>query len=65
MQRTDQHHPCPPSSLLTEYIKEPLWDVAAKGPSAHPSNAAYAQDYIGSLLTAQFPNMTAQQVRGR
>jgi hypothetical protein len=39
--------------------------VAGKGPNAYPSNAAYAQEYIGSLLTAQFPNMTAQQVGRR
>ena len=45
--------PSPPASLLpsptplvhqnTEVVKAPLWDVAAQGPTAFPTNTAYVQ----------------------
>lgn len=43
-------------------IKGPLWDAAAKGPSAYPTNAAFVREYLMGLLSTQFPNMTQQQV---
>jgi exportin-1 len=44
-------------------IKGPLWDVAAKGPTAYPNNAAFVQEYVSNLLTTSFPNMRPQQVQ--
>eukprot|EP00882_Tetradesmus_deserticola_P001199 GHRQ01001297.1.p1 GENE.GHRQ01001297.1~~GHRQ01001297.1.p1 ORF type:complete len:1084 (+),score=646.45 GHRQ01001297.1:232-3483(+) len=44
-------------------IKAPLWDVAAKGPSAYASNAAFVQEYVCGLLAGSFPNMTPVQVQ--
>lgn len=46
-------------------IKAPLWDVAAQGPAAFPSNAAYVQQYVTQLLTTSFPNLRPQQVQVR
>ena len=43
-------------------IKAPLWDAAAAGPTAYPSNAAYVHEYVTKLLTTSFPNMRPQQV---
>ena len=47
----------------TDAIKAPLWDVAALGPAAYPSNAAFAQQYTANLLTTSFPNLRPQQVQ--
>lgn len=44
-------------------INAPLWDVAVKGVTAYPNNAAFVQDYLHNLLTTSFPNMTQQQVQ--
>ena len=49
--------------LQTDAIKAPLWDVAALGPAAYPSNAAFAQQYTANLLTTSFPNLRPQQVQ--
>lgn len=45
-------------------IKAPLWDIAAKGPTAYPSNEAFVREYVANLLASSFPNLTQQQVRG-
>ncbi|MEW5316465.1 MAG: hypothetical protein WDW38_007837 [Sanguina aurantia] len=42
-------------------LKAALWDVAAKGPAAYPSNAAFVREHVVQLLTTNFPNMTALQ----
>ena len=44
-------------------LKAPLWDVAALGAAAYPSNAAYVQQYVTNLLTTSFPNLRPQQVQ--
>lgn len=44
-------------------LKAALWDVGAKGPAAYPSNAAFVREHVVQLLTTNFPNMTALQVR--
>eukprot|EP00879_Flechtneria_rotunda_P028493 GHRR01030614.1.p1 GENE.GHRR01030614.1~~GHRR01030614.1.p1 ORF type:complete len:828 (+),score=284.83 GHRR01030614.1:400-2883(+) len=44
-------------------IRAPLWDVQAKGPNAYPSNAAFVQEYVCSLLATSFPNMTPLQIQ--
>lgn len=44
-------------------IKAPLWDVAAKGPTAYPSNAAFVREYVGTLLSSSFTNLTPSQVQ--
>jgi hypothetical protein len=46
-------------------IKAPLWDVAALGPAAYPSNAAFVQQSTANLLTTSFPNLRPQQVEVR
>ena len=46
-------------------MKAPLWDVAALGAAAYPSNAAYVQQYVTNLLTTSFPNLRPQQVQAR
>ncbi|KAG1655478.1 hypothetical protein FOA52_008673 [Chlamydomonas sp. UWO 241] len=43
-------------------IKAPLWDVAAKGPSAYASNEAFVREYVTNLLTTSFPNLSVNQV---
>jgi exportin-1 len=43
-------------------IKAPLWDVAAAGPAAYPSNAAFVQAHVAELLATSFPNLRPQQV---
>lgn len=35
----------------------------ARGPTAYPSNAAFVQEYVCSLLASSFPNMTAVQIQ--
>eukprot|EP00878_Enallax_costatus_P005895 GHUV01006184.1.p1 GENE.GHUV01006184.1~~GHUV01006184.1.p1 ORF type:complete len:956 (+),score=324.49 GHUV01006184.1:1172-4039(+) len=46
-----------------QVIKAPLWDVAAKGPTAYPNNAAFVQEFVCSLLASSFPNMTPVQTQ--
>uniref|UniRef100_A0A7S0WF70 Importin N-terminal domain-containing protein n=1 Tax=Chlamydomonas leiostraca TaxID=1034604 RepID=A0A7S0WF70_9CHLO len=48
--------------LDTNAIKAPLWDVAAKGPAAYPSNSAFVREHVAALLTSSFPNLTPAQV---
>jgi hypothetical protein len=50
-------------SLQGDALKAPLWDVAALGAAAYPSNAAYVQQYVTNLLTTSFPNLRPQQVQ--
>ena len=45
-------------------INVPLWDVAALGPGAYASNAAFASQHISNLLASCFPNMLPSQVAG-
>lgn len=49
----------------TDVIKAPLWDAAAQGPAAFPSNVAYVQQQVSQLLATSFPNMRPQQVEVR
>ena len=46
-------------------IKAPLWDAEAKGINAYPSNAAFVQEFVSSLLATSFPNMRPQQIHVR
>ena len=46
-------------------IKAPLWDAEAKGMNAYPSNAAFVQEFVSSLLATSFPNLRAQQIHVR
>ena len=46
-------------------IKAPLWDAEAKGVNAYPSNAAFVQEFVSSLLATSFPNMRPQQIHVR
>ena len=48
-----------------DVIKAPLWDVAALGPAAYPSNAVFVHHHVTQLLTTSFPNMRAPQVEVR
>ena len=41
----------------SDQLSAPLWDVAAQGPSAYPSNAAFVKEHVSNLLTSSFPNM--------
>lgn len=43
-------------------IKAPLWDVAAKGAAAYPSNSAFVREHVAGLLQTSFPNFSAPQV---
>lgn len=43
-------------------ITAPLWDVAAKGPTAYPSNSAFVREHVSGLLASSFPNLSAPQV---
>ncbi|GAX79005.1 hypothetical protein CEUSTIGMA_g6445.t1 [Chlamydomonas eustigma] len=45
-----------------QVVKAPLWDVAAKGPSAYASNEVFVREYVTNLLATSFPNLTQQQV---
>ena len=49
--------------VQTDAIKAPLWDVAALGPTAFPSNAAFVQQHTSELLSTSFPNLRPQQVQ--
>ena len=51
--------------VSSDVIKAPLWDVAALGPAAYPSNAVFVHHHVTQLLTTSFPNMRAQQVEVR
>jgi len=44
-------------------ISVPLWDVAALGPTAYPTNAAFVRQHVTQLLSASFPNMAPPVVR--
>lgn len=44
-------------------LQGPLWDVAAKGPTAYPNNLAYVTEYVTNLLSTSFPNLRPQQVQ--
>ena len=46
-------------------MQAPLWDVAARGPSAYPNNTAFVHEFTTNLLTTSFPNMRPQQVQVR
>ena len=41
----------------SDQLSAPLWDVAAKGAGAYPSNAAFVQEHCAQLLCTSFPNM--------
>eukprot|EP00270_Netrium_digitus_P012503 TRINITY_DN4067_c0_g1_i1.p1 TRINITY_DN4067_c0_g1~~TRINITY_DN4067_c0_g1_i1.p1 ORF type:complete len:525 (-),score=157.11 TRINITY_DN4067_c0_g1_i1:661-2136(-) len=43
-------------------LTQPLWDVAALGPAAYASNAAFVMEHTIGLLSTSFPNMTVQEV---
>ena len=45
-------------------VTVPLWDVAALGPQAFPSNGAFVRHHVAQLLAASFPNMSAPDVQG-
>lgn len=47
----------------TDIITAPLWDVAAQGAAAYPSNVAFVTQYVTNLLTTSFPNLRPQQVQ--
>jgi exportin-1 len=38
-------------------VSVPLWDAAALGPAAYPSNAAFVRAHVTQLLSTSFPNM--------
>lgn len=43
-------------------ISVPLWDVAALGPAAFPSNAPFVRQHVVQLLSTSFPNMSPADV---
>ena len=45
------------------WLQGPLWDAAARGPTAYPNNAAFVHEFVTELLTRSFPNMRPQQVQ--
>ena len=51
------------SVVQTDAIKGPLWDAAALGPAAYPSNAAFVQAHVAEMLATSFPNLRPQQVQ--
>jgi exportin-1 len=55
--------PLPPQR--PDVITAPLWDVAAQGAAAFPSNAEYVQQFVTNLLATSFPNLRPQQVQVR
>lgn len=57
------HHLFALLTITPPVIAAPLWDVAARGPAAYPSNAAFVREHVASMLAASFPNLTAAQVR--
>ncbi len=60
------HSPTPlsPSQVVSPtIIKAPLWDAAALGAAAYPSNEAFVREHVINLLATSFPNLTQQQVR--
>jgi len=46
-----------------DVIKQPLWDISAKGASAYPDNASYVREQLITLLSTSFPNLTHGQVQ--
>jgi exportin-1 len=50
------------SVAQADVIRAPLWDVAALGPAAYPSNAAFIQAHVTDMLSTSFPNLRPQQV---
>ncbi|KXZ44730.1 hypothetical protein GPECTOR_63g55 [Gonium pectorale] len=48
--------------LDANVIKAPLWDVAAKGPTAYPTNSAFVRVHVMGLLSTSFPNLSQPQV---
>lgn len=44
-------------------LQGPIWDVAAKGPTAYPNNLAYVSEFVTTLLATSFPNLRPQQVQ--
>jgi exportin-1 len=47
----------------SDQLSAPLWDVAAKGAGAYPSNAAFVQEHCAQLLCTSFPNMPPAEVQ--
>ncbi|PNH03912.1 Exportin-1 [Tetrabaena socialis] len=48
--------------LDANVVKAPLWDVAAKGAGAYPTNSAFVRVHVVGLLSTSFPNLTQAQV---
>ncbi|GLC60282.1 Exportin-1 [Pleodorina starrii] len=48
--------------LDANVVKAPLWDVAAKGAGAFPTNSAFVRVHVVGLLSTSFPNLTQAQV---
>ena len=46
-------------------IKAPLWDEAAKGPTAYPNNAVFVHEFVSDLLSRSFPNLRPAQLQVR
>lgn len=46
----------------TVVISVPLWDAAALGPTAFPTNSAFVRQHVTQLLSTSFPNMTSSDV---
>ena len=44
-------------------IKAPLWDEAAKGPTAYPNNAVFVHEFVSDLLSRSFPNLRPAQLQ--
>ena len=47
----------------SDSLSAPLWDVAAKGPNAYPSNAVFVQEHCAHVLCTSFPNMPPSEVQ--
>lgn len=44
-------------------ITAPLWDEAAKGPTAYPNNAVFVHEFVSDLLSRSFPNLRPAQLQ--
>lgn len=44
-------------------ITAPLWDEAAKGPTAYPNNAVFVHEFVSDLLSRSFPNLRPAQLK--
>ncbi len=51
------------STVNSGVIKAPLWDEAAKGPTAYPNNAVFVHEYVSDLLSRSFPNLRPAQLQ--